>query len=108
MYHKQKFLNGLGLMKRAGVLVYGDDLLPSITKRSVACVVIASDASERTKKQLLDKCTTYKIDAIVFPTRDELSQAIGMNNRVAVGISDRRMVKVLKNCKIEEVNDSYE
>ncbi|NLL74580.1 MAG: 50S ribosomal protein L7ae, partial [Erysipelothrix sp.] len=37
-------------MKRAGVLVYGDDLLPSITKRTVACVVIASDASDRTKK----------------------------------------------------------
>lgn len=108
MYHKEKFLNALGLMKRAGVLVYGDDLLPSIQKNSVSLVVLASDASERTQKQILDKCKFYHIDVIVFPTRTELSQAIGMENRVAVGIGDRGFVKVLKKCKIEEVNDSYE
>lgn len=95
-------------MKRAGVLVYGDDLLPSITKNTVYSVVIAEDASDRTKKQLLDKCKFYHIDAIVALSRDELSQAIGMNNRVSVGVSDRGFVKVLKKCKIEEVNDIYE
>lgn len=108
MYHKEKFLNALGLMKRAGALVYGDDLLPSIQKQSIACVVLASDASARTQKQIQDKCSFYNIELIIFPTRDELSQAIGMVNRVAVGISDRGFIKVLKKCKIEEVNDNYE
>ncbi len=110
MYHKEKFLSTLGLMKRAGKLVYGDDLLPYVAKGQCFCVVLCEDASARTQKQIQDKCKTYGVPVIVFTTRDELSDAIGMNNRVSVGITTRGFVKALMKSRIEieEVSESYE
>ena len=55
---------GLAAAKRSTVL--GTDLvLKEIRKqKGTVCVVIASDASERTKKQINDKCTYYNIPLI--------------------------------------------
>lgn len=108
MYHKQKFLNGLGLAQRARKLVYGDELLPAITSSKVGLVILSTDASERTKKQYRDKCAFYKVNLIEFCTREELSMAIGMYNRVAVGIEDRGFIKMILNSRlnIEEVKQN--
>ena len=42
-----------------------------------------------TKKKYIDKCTYYHIDYCVMGQSEELSQAIGKNNRVALGILDK-------------------
>lgn len=109
MYHKQKFLNALGLSKRAGKIVHGDELMSAIASSKVKLVILSNDASERTKKQYHDKCTFYKVDLIEFVSREELSSAIGMHNRVAIGIDDRGFIKMIKNSRlnIEEVK-TYE
>ncbi|CAM4185252.1 ribosomal L7Ae/L30e/S12e/Gadd45 family protein [Erysipelothrix aquatica] len=96
MLNKEKFLNGLGLCRRAGKIVAGDELLPAIQKRSVKLVVLADNASERTKKQITDKSKTANVDVVTGISKEELSWAIGMDNRVAIGISDTGLVKVLK------------
>ncbi len=109
MYHKQRFLNACGLAKRAGKLVYGDDLMAAITGNKVKLVILSTDASDRTKKQITDKCAFYKIKCIEFVNREELSSAIGMHNRVAVGIDDYGFIKMIENSRlnIEEVK-TYE
>ena len=105
MYHKQKFLNGLGLIQRARKLIYGDDLMNAITSNKAGLVILSTDASERTKKQYRDKCAFYNVNLIEFCTKEEISSAIGMNNRVAVGIDDRGFIKMIQNSRlnIEEV-----
>ena len=102
MYDKQRFLSALGLMKRAGKLVYGDDLMPSITKNKVRLVVLAHDTSDRSKKQITDKASFYGVEVIEFPSREDMSIAIGMHNRTAVGIADYGFIKMLKSCKVEK------
>ncbi|QIK70081.1 50S ribosomal protein L7ae [Erysipelothrix sp. HDW6C] len=96
MLNKEKFLNGLGLCKRAGKLVYGDELLPAVRNHSVKLVILADDASDRTRKQIKDKSQTSHVDVIEGFTKDEISWAIGMVNRVAIGITDAGLAKLLK------------
>ena len=85
------FLNTLGLASRARKIVTGETLINKIRSNGVYFVVIASDASDNSKKKITDKCTSYNVDYI-----SELSKAIGKNNRVALGITDRGFAKNLK------------
>lgn len=96
MLNKQKFLNGLGLAKRAGKCVMGDELLPAIQKGNILLVVLADDMSQRSHKQFTDKSSTSNTFVVEGLSIAEISQAIGMTNRVAVGISDPGFVKLLK------------
>ena len=96
MLNKQKFLSGLGLAKRAGKCVTGDGLMPGIQSGKVPFVVVADDMSQRSRKQYVDKCQTAGAVLVEGLSIVEISQAIGMNNRVAVGIQDAGFIKLLK------------
>ena len=88
------FLNLLGLASRARKIVTGETLIKKIRTNTIHLVIIASDASDNTK--FIDKCTSYNVDYIVTSSREELSSAIGKNNRVALGIQDAGFAKSLK------------
>lgn len=90
------YLNLLGLASRARKIVSGEILINKIRSNEVHLVLIASDASDNTKKKLIDKCTSYGIEYVVISNIDELSKAIGKNNRVALGIEDIGFAKSLK------------
>ena len=89
-------LNTLGLAKRAGKSVTGDELVLQISKNQVVLVLLASDASNRTKKQMYSKCEYYGVEVIEHFNKEEISNAIGMHNRIAVGISDSGFSKLIK------------
>lgn len=95
-----KFYNYLGLASRAKKIVTGDMLLPAIQSKSVALVLIASDASENTKKKYSDKCSYYGIDFYSIEDSETMNRAIGKNNRMTIGISDKgfaqKMLEYLK------------
>lgn len=61
-----KMLTYLGLAAAKRSVVLGTDLvLKEIRKKKgPICVLLASDASERTKKQITDKCNYYEIPLI--------------------------------------------
>ena len=90
------FLSLLGLASRARKIVTGETLIKKIRTNAIYLVIIASDASDNTKKKFIDKCTSYNVDYIVTSSREELSSAIGKNNRVALGIQDAGFAKSLK------------
>ncbi|GFI41347.1 L7Ae/L30e/S12e/Gadd45 family ribosomal protein [Thomasclavelia cocleata] len=90
------FLNTLGLASRARKIVTGETLINKIRSNEVHFVIIATDASDNTKKKLTDKCTSYNVDYIITSNIDELSKAVGKNNRVALGIQDAGFAKNLK------------
>lgn len=91
----------IGLAKRANKIVSGSGLFDAIRSKEVYLVLICSDASDRTQKQLSDKSSYYQIEVWMIGQSDQLSLAIGQSNRVAVGISDRgfarKCVEMLKN-----------
>lgn len=96
MLNKDKFMSGLGLCKRAGKTVTGDKLLPFIQSKQVYLVVLASDASKRTQKQIKDKSLTAGIMVVDTLTSVEISYAMGLTHCVGVGIADPQLVKMLK------------
>lgn len=90
------YLNTLGLAARARKIVTGETLITKIRSNEVDFVIIASDASDNSKKKITDKCSSYKVDYVIASTIEELSSAIGKKNRVALGIQDAGFARLLK------------
>ncbi len=86
----------LGLAFRARKLSFGEVLLKDIRANKVFFVMIAEDASDNTKKKYTDKCRYYHIDCKIIGHVDELSKAIGKDNRVAIGIKDKGFANKIK------------
>lgn len=95
MLNKQKTLQTLGLAQRAGKISSGDTFEDALLKNRVSLVFLASDASDRTRKQVLDKSAYRNIQVISAFTKQELSLAIGKEQRVALGVLDHGFSKKL-------------
>ncbi len=90
-------LNNLGLCFRAGKLVHGtDSVIVGIQSKKVKYVFLANDASENTKKKILDKSKYYSVEVNEEYTSSELSAAIGKSGRMALGVTDENFLKILK------------
>lgn len=89
-------LNLLGLAMRSRNIVTGEGVMNSIRNQSAKLVLIASDASDNTKKQLVDKCTHYQIEYVIVENSEIMSQAIGKNNRMALAVVDKNFASKIK------------
>jgi ribosomal protein L7Ae-like RNA K-turn-binding protein len=88
----------LGIAARARKTVSGAMLMEAVRKKRVSLVLVASDASDRTKKQFQDKCTSYQIPCLIWGSVEQVSMATGMHMRVAIGILDRGLAKNILEC----------
>ena len=52
-------------------------------------VIISKDSSERTKNKFIDICKRYNVPLIVDGDIENLSKAIGKNNKAIIGIKDK-------------------
>ena len=92
-----KVYNLLGLMQRAGKLITGEDLIiKNLKNKKIKLLVIAEDCGVNTKKKLEDKSNFYGVEHIEFSNIENISIAIGRDNRVAVGITDNGFIKKFK------------
>ena len=97
---ENKWLNTLGLARRAGKVINGEKLLDSIKSKAVYLVVIATDCGDSNKKKYSDKCNFYGIKYYIAGTKEEISIAIGKWNVSVVGIEDSSLAKLIeKNMK---------
>lgn len=97
---QDKFLSALGLAKRAGGAIFGTDMVRDSAKRGRAkLIIIASDASENTKKEITDTAAFYNTECIISHyTMAELSQAGGlMRQSSSVAIADENLTVLVKN-----------
>ena len=103
-----KWLNNLGLAKKAGKIVISIKLEESIKTKKVSLVIIASDAAKNSYKKWIDKCNFYKIEYLIKGTKKELAYAIGKEQVSAIGITDINLAKLIS-LKIKEgENDGKE
>lgn len=89
-------LSLLGLAARARKISCGDVLLKDIRHQKTYLVLIGEDASDNTKKKYTDKCSYYHVDCMIIGQIDDLSLAIGKDNRVAVGINEKGFASKIK------------
>lgn len=72
----------IGLCRAAGGVTTGfDSVLGEVRKRRAVFVLIADDASDRTRKQLCDKCRYYNVPYFLSDkTATELSDILGKSS----------------------------
>ncbi|MBE6731562.1 MAG: 50S ribosomal protein L7ae [Ruminococcaceae bacterium] len=94
--NKPKLLSLLGLMRKAGKLVYGfDSSVEALKNKKAVCLLYASDISEKTEKNLKFEALKYGTDILKLEiTIDEASLAIGKKAGV-FALSDAGFMKAL-------------
>ena len=84
----------IGLARRASKISFGtESSMDSIRKRKAKLVIIAEDAAERTKKNFKIECEKIKIYFRIYGTIEDLSNAIGQNNKAIITINDENFSK---------------
>lgn len=96
---EKKLLTYIGFASRSRNTAVGTDLALNAVRKAPGkvCVVSASDASDRTKKQIRDKCLFYKT-AHFEPniTSEELAKATGKASAVAaVAVTDKGLADAI-------------
>ena len=99
-----RFFGMLGFAMRAGKVEVGTDaVLGLVSKGLASLVIIASDASDKSKERIKKKCEFYNTDCIEPAVDAEtLSQRLGkISNTVCVAIKDdgfkKEILKALEN-----------
>ena len=84
----------IGLATRAGKIVFGTDAcIEQIDKKNAKLVIVAKDASERTIKNIKNRCMENNIRFYNILTVDEISKCIGKDNKAVIGIKDNNIAK---------------
>ena len=94
--NKVKLLSTLGLARKAGKVIHGESLvLESIQKQTAKIVFLATDSGINTTKRISDKATYYQIPLIHVFHSEELSHAIGKENRKVVAVISHRFMELM-------------
>ena len=88
-----KTLNLLGLAARARMITLGAEfVLKTISKSPNNLVFLASDAGKNISEKIINKTETYGAQIIRSYTTDELSKAIGKENRNVILVTDKGFI----------------
>ena len=92
-----KLLNMIGLAKRAGKVSTGSFICEKMIKsRTAKLVVLASDASENTKKTIGDGCKFYGVKMIETADMDALGHAVGADAlRAVISVNDSNFANAI-------------
>ena len=93
-----KFLNMLGLAKRAGKIAVGTPMVTAAVRSKTALLVLlTSDAAPNAVKRITDSCNSHEIRLMsVHYTKGELAAAIGSSGEVAaVALLDHNFTKAI-------------
>ena len=91
-YQKRKVLGMLGISAKTKKIVCGNDAtIEDIEKHRVKLVIVAENASERTKKNIKNICDKSNVPILEFGDIDEISQTIGKSNKAIIGIKSKSL-----------------
>lgn len=89
-----KILGLIGLAMKAGKVSFGaDSVEETIEKGKVKLVILSEESSERTKTKFEELCKKSEIPLIIYGSIENLSKAIGKNNKTVIGIKDVNLSK---------------
>ena len=87
----------LGISAKAGKVVAGTDIvIENMKRKKVSLVVVAEDASEKTKKEMIFNGNKFNVEIIFFGDIDSNSKAIGKSNKAIIGILDKGLAESIK------------
>ena len=87
--NKQKVLGLMGLSARARKVTFGTDACcEAIKRKKIHFLILAEDASEKTRQNFIFLCEKEQIPYAVLGKIEEISKAIGKKNKAVIGIED--------------------
>ncbi len=104
MKKRDRILSLIGLAVRAGRCASGEAMTESGIKSGNACLaIVASDASDNTKKKFRDMCKFYRVPIYIYGDKDTLGHAMGKEFRASLAILDEGFADgILKELKKRE------
>ena len=82
-----RILSGLSLAQKAGQIASGEFAVEKAVKSRMAfLVIVASDASDNTKKKMQNMAAFYKTPLYFYASKDELGGCIGKEYRSMVAV----------------------
>lgn len=91
---ENKILTLLGFAQKSGNLLSGENTCELfIKKNKIKLIIISEEASDNTKNKFMSLCDSKSIPAMIFGSKQELSDAIGKYNRAIIGIKDQSFAK---------------
>ncbi len=94
---QSKVLSLISLATKAGKTASGEFCTEKEVKMgSAALVIVASDASENTKKKFKNMCEFYKVPIYFYEDKDTLGHAMGKEFRASLVIKDEGFAKGIK------------
>lgn len=99
-----KILGLIGLAARARKVCFGaDSVEDKIKRRQVKLLIVAEDASERTKDKFKKLAEKENVPVIIKGEIEILSKAIGKSNKAIIGIEDINLSN-----EIQKINNGGE
>lgn len=90
----KKILGLIGFSARARKIAFGTDSVETdIKSKKIKLILIAEDASDRTKNKFKKLSEEYNIPIIIGGSIAELSKAIGKENKAVIGIKEINLSK---------------
>ena len=100
----KKILGLIGLSARARKISYGADSVEiQLKKKKVKLIIVAEDASDRTKNKFIKLSNEYNVPIIILGKIDEISKTIGKSNKAIIGIEEENKSK-----EIQKINNGGE
>lgn len=100
----KKIIGLIGLAAKARNISYGADSVEiQVKKKKVYLIIVAQDASDRTKEKFKNISEKYKIPLIIVGKIEELSKAIGKSNKAILGVENLNLSK-----EIQKINNGGE
>lgn len=100
-----KVFSMLGLAQKAGKLVSGDYTCELLIKSNKCdLVIIANDASDKSKKKFIDMCNFRNVKIFEYGSKDLLGECIGKENRAIIGIKDKNFASSIEKIIEEKIN----
>lgn len=86
------------LQKELGKVIAGTDVcIDNIKTKKVRMLIIATDASDKTKQNMKYVCEQNSTSCLEFGKIEDLSKAIGANNKAVIGIKEKNFAnEILK------------
>lgn len=97
MNSPDKIMGTLGLCQKAGKLGSGEFMTEQSVKAGKSfLVIVATDASDGTKKNFKDMCTYYEVPYAEYGTKDSLGHALGKEVRASLSVNDEGFAKAVR------------
>lgn len=92
MINQSKALGLIGISAKAGKIAFGtDQVIEEIERGKVKLVILAEDASRKTKENFVLLCKRKSIKVIIYEKKENLSKAIGKQNKAIIAIKDKNL-----------------